>query len=121
MLLIRRDHLYQLCISSAIIRSNTPRACDLCTQYSLTWFVTLFEDTIAKAEKSRDLAKRIDALIRHFTYSLYGAVCRSLFEKDKLLFSFSLCVSIKVRVLEHGKSIARLRFAHCCTCGPNGP
>ena len=29
-------------------------------QYSLTWFVNLFDDTIAKSEKSKDLAKRID-------------------------------------------------------------
>ena len=29
-------------------------------QYSLTWFVNLFDDTIAKSEKSKDLHKRID-------------------------------------------------------------
>ena len=34
-------------------------------QYSLTWFVNLFDDTIAKSEKSKDLAKRIDVSKGH--------------------------------------------------------
>lgn len=45
-------------------------------QYSLAWFVGLFEDTVNKADKARDLGKRIDSLIKHFEYSLYVQVCR---------------------------------------------
>jgi len=40
-------------------------------QYSLAWFVGLFEATLVQAEKARDLHKRIDNLLQHFQYSLY--------------------------------------------------
>jgi hypothetical protein len=43
-------------------------------QYSLAWFVALFEDTLAKADKARDLGKRIENLVAHFQYSLYVQV-----------------------------------------------
>lgn len=40
-------------------------------QYSLAWFVGLFEATLLQADKARELHKRIDNLLQHFQYSLY--------------------------------------------------
>uniref|UniRef100_A0A8B9L8A4 Dynein, axonemal, heavy chain 1 n=1 Tax=Astyanax mexicanus TaxID=7994 RepID=A0A8B9L8A4_ASTMX len=52
-------------------------------QYSLEWFLGIFlADT---------LEQRIININEYFTFSLYSNVCRSLFEKHKLMFAFLLC------------------------------
>ncbi|KAJ2945273.1 hypothetical protein O0L34_g9351 [Tuta absoluta] len=63
-------------------------------QYSLEWFVKLFIRSMAETEPNEDIMERVETIIHHFTFLLYQNVCRSLFERHKLLFAFLLCARI---------------------------
>lgn len=71
-------------------------AIDPMYQYSLQWFAGLFGSSIDNSPKSKtnNAQERIGFLNNFFTLQLYENICRSLFEKHKLLFSLILCVKI---------------------------
>ncbi|XP_041945152.1 dynein heavy chain 1, axonemal isoform X2 [Alosa sapidissima] len=63
-------------------------------QYSLEWFLGIFLAGIANSERAGTVEERIVNINKYFTFSLYSNVCRSLFEKHKLMFAFLLCARI---------------------------
>jgi dynein heavy chain len=58
--------------------------------------------------QAANVAERGELLNQHFTYSLYVNVCRSLFERHKLLFSFILTM----KIMQHAGAVdaAEWRF-----------
>jgi len=59
------------------------------------------------------LGVRIERLMEHFKYLLYRNVCRSLFAKDKLLFSLLLCQ----RLMESAGDVDAIEWRYLLTGG----
>ncbi|KAJ3275318.1 Dynein heavy chain 1, axonemal [Terramyces sp. JEL0728] len=63
-------------------------------QYSLNWFMNLFVSAISNSERSDVIEDRVKNINAYFSFSLFTNVCRSLFEKHKLEYSFLLTIRI---------------------------
>ncbi|XP_053995639.1 dynein axonemal heavy chain 1-like [Hylaeus anthracinus] len=81
---------------------------DTMYQYSLEWFVEIFNNSIIATEKSADIASRVAGINRKFMFSLFSNVCRSLFEKHKLHFAFLVCARIQM----NDESINLMEWRH---------
>jgi dynein heavy chain, axonemal len=60
----------------------------------LEFFQKLFNKRLAESEGSDEKEKRIMIVIDDLTSSFYINICRGLFEKDKLLYSFMNTITI---------------------------
>eukprot|EP00933_Yihiella_yeosuensis_P014688 TRINITY_DN13064_c0_g2_i1.p1 TRINITY_DN13064_c0_g2~~TRINITY_DN13064_c0_g2_i1.p1 ORF type:complete len:1259 (-),score=321.04 TRINITY_DN13064_c0_g2_i1:1184-4960(-) len=76
-------------------------------QYSLEYFVTLFQNRLRDSEMHEDVDERIQILIRDFTEFIYLNICRGLFEDHKMLFSFLITIQI-LRNQVHAKFIKKV-------------
>ena len=66
-------------------------------QYSLDYFISRFNYCIDTADKNEDVQVRLGTLIDFTTLFMYNNICRGLFERDKMMFSFILCAQIMLK------------------------
>merc|ERR1719261_708508 len=66
-------------------------------QFSLAYFVGLFKRSIDAAQQSDDLTERLMILVNDICYNTFVNVCRGLFERHKLIFSFLITSQILLK------------------------
>jgi dynein heavy chain len=76
-------------------------------QYSLEWYLGLFQDALAKSKDMKGGTRNAN-IIETTQLFLYDNTCRALLEKDKLIFSFLLC--IKILEIDHIITMKETRF-----------
>ena len=67
---------------------------DATYQFSLPWFVSTFQASIERTDKSDDVQVRITTINSTLTHTVYKHVSRALFEKDRLLFALLVAVRL---------------------------
>lgn len=73
---------------------NLLSAIDHMYQFSLSWFINLFSTSIDASDKSEELDERLASIKDHFIRSLFFNTSASLFEKDKIIYSFLLAINL---------------------------
>ncbi len=76
-------------------------------QYSLEWYQELYRRAL-EINKDVDQAQKLDLYKKNFTHLLFTSICKSTFEKDKLLFTLNLLLNIFVS--EGMNTIAEVKF-----------
>jgi len=84
-------------------------------QFSLDWFILQFIDSIDAAEQKENQDERFAALFNSFLIILFKMVCRSLFEKDKLLFT--LILALKCQETDRQLNMGQLMCLLTCIPG----
>lgn len=69
-------------------------ALDPMYQFSMKYFRELFIKSFSVTEKVKDTKGRVRQLKSDFLKVLYSNVCRSLFEKHKLMFAFNMAIKL---------------------------
>ncbi|XP_012056092.1 PREDICTED: dynein heavy chain 1, axonemal-like [Atta cephalotes] len=84
---------------------------DIMYQYSLEWFVVIFNRSISNTKINDNINERIANINENLTFAFFTNVCRSLFEKHKMHFSFLVCARI---LLDNG-TIDPMEWQHFLT------
>lgn len=71
-------------------------------QYSLEYFKQLYVQCITESEKPEGdaeddavIQRRLELILDYLTRTTYSNICRGLFERHKLLFSFTMCSKVR--------------------------
>eukprot|EP01022_Parablepharisma_sp_SALTPOND_P021165 TRINITY_DN4086_c0_g1_i1.p1 TRINITY_DN4086_c0_g1~~TRINITY_DN4086_c0_g1_i1.p1 ORF type:complete len:4151 (+),score=615.43 TRINITY_DN4086_c0_g1_i1:13469-25921(+) len=76
-------------------------------QFSLDWYLALYRNAL-QSEHEKDQTEKLNFYKNKFTHLLFTSVCKSLFEKDKLLFTLSLY--LKIVLSERNNSLEEVHF-----------
>ena len=74
-------------------------------QFSLDWFIDVYKQSLISENKNKET--RVAEIIDNFTKMLFRGISPSLFEKDKLLFSF--LIYLKTLECENLTNLYQLR------------